>query len=642
MSTDTGRSTLLGLGYVAVYVALDAVSFVQPLLKLGITPWNPQAGLTLAFLLWRGPRHAGWTFAAALLAEIVVRGMTAPGADLAAAAAAIAVCYGTVAYALRRCALVTPIASARDAVLVLLGSTAAALVVALAYVALFVRAGALPVGEAGHAVARYWVGDLNGVLTLAPLLLMLAHRNAAPVAAPPRWGLRGLQVLVLAAALWLVFGARPGQDVQFVYALFVPMVSIALAEGVVGATLATLAVQLGLMAGLDRGFDAGSIVELQFLLVTLGVTALLLGAVVEERARALVQLAAREAEQRALLQAAPDAVLSTDREFRVTSANPVARRMLEAQDSRLEGARLGDLLPGFAIATDAGRAQVRVAGADGASVPVEVAWVALDAPAGPGHLLIARDVTEREQAQAEIRRRDAALARAMRAALAGELASALTHELNQPITALVSYLEAVDILAQPLAERDARLAGTVAKANREAIRASDVLRRLRDFYRGGASAAAPVDVQALVRDVLAAFADRASRLGVELQEGIGGPWNVELDVVQLQMVLHNLVTNALDALEAAKRGGCIRIDAIRSVPAHLRVADDGPGIAPQVARELFEPFTTDKPDGMGLGLAISRSLMRSQGGDLRLERSGPEGTCFVVALPVQPAGELAA
>src|SRR5277367_7153844 len=94
------RDGSFGIGYVVSYVALDAVSYVQPLLKLGITPWNPDAGLTLAFLLLRGWRQAPWTAAAALLAEHLVRGAPAPPFTLICASVVIAVGYGTLAFTL--------------------------------------------------------------------------------------------------------------------------------------------------------------------------------------------------------------------------------------------------------------------------------------------------------------------------------------------------------------------------------------------------------------------------------------------------------------------------------------------------------------------------------------------------------------
>ena len=109
------RSCLLGIGYVGAYVALDAFSFVQPLLKLGITPWNPDAGLTLAFLLFRGWRQVPWVAAAALSAELLVRDVSAPLSALICASVIIAIGYGALAFTLLRRGLDRLLASRRSA-----------------------------------------------------------------------------------------------------------------------------------------------------------------------------------------------------------------------------------------------------------------------------------------------------------------------------------------------------------------------------------------------------------------------------------------------------------------------------------------------------------------------------------------------
>src|SRR3984957_428427 len=206
------RSCLIGIGYLGAYVALDAFSFVQPLLKLGITPWNPDAGLTLAFLLFRGWKQAPWAVAAALSAELLVRDAPAPIAALICASIFIGSGYGALALTLSRRGVDHLLASRRAALEFSLGAAVTAVVVASAYAATFVVAGALPISSAGDAIARNWVGDLNGVLTLTPLLL------AAPRAARAVDALRSHRALILAQAsvlialMLLLFRIRPMGD----------------------------------------------------------------------------------------------------------------------------------------------------------------------------------------------------------------------------------------------------------------------------------------------------------------------------------------------------------------------------------------------------------------------------------------------
>ena len=635
------QSGLLGIAYVVAYVVLDAQSYVQPLLKLGITPWNPDAGLTVAFLLIRGWRQTPWAAVAALSAEIWVRGAPAPWLGLICASMIIGAGYGGLAFVLARRRLDHLLASRRAALEFSAGAALTALAVAAGYAATFVAAGALPASSALDAIARNWVGDLNGILTLTPLLL------AAPLTLRVRPLLREHGLLIasqagtLAVFMLLLFRVHPAGDLPLAYILFAPVVWITLTWGVVGASAATLFIQISLLVIAAPHLSGGSLVEIQYLLVTLALTALLLGAVLAERASALARVATGEAEQRALLEAAPDAVLATNLDGQITSANLAAQRLFAAADGELLGAGLVEWLPDVDPKDRLERRRLSGRRADGGTFSAEIACVRLDPPARAGYLLIARDMTEHDSAQTQLRERDTALARAMRFALAGELATALTHELNQPITALVSYLRAVEILAEPLEIRDLRVHDALHKATREALRASDILKRLRDFYRGGALNRVMIEIRPLIADVVSAFSDRAARLGVEFEQDIRVAHEVCVDRIQLQMVLHNLLGNALDALSETAPGArrvCITVY-MEGERLRLTVEDTGCGVPPDIRSRLFEPFVTNKFDGMGLGLAISRSLLRSQGGELRLDASGSEdppgrGARFVVELPV--------
>jgi C4-dicarboxylate-specific signal transduction histidine kinase len=224
----------------------------------------------------------------------------------------------------------------------------------------------------------------------------------------------------------------------------------------------------------------------------------------------------------------------------------------------------------------------------------------------------------------------------MRFAVAGELASALTHELNQPITALVSYLNASEMLANAGGAEDPRLRTTLRKAGNEAIRAADVLHRLRNLYIGGLSRRDPVDVVALCHAVGAAYADRlrAAQVKLEITADTAVP-QIPADETQLEIVLHNLLANAIDA--TTQGGGIERRIAMRvsgGKAITVTVEDSGTGVAGSLAQQLFEPFVTSKSDGMGLGLAISRSIVRARGGDITSAVS-PRlgGALFSVTLP---------
>jgi len=254
--------------------------------------------------------------------------------------------------------------------------------------------------------------------------------------------------------------------------------------------------------------------------------------------------------------------------------------------------------------------------------------------------------TQRAQVMNQVLEQDAALQRAMRFAVTGQLAAALAHEINQPMTALLSYLRATALLAESPAPDNERVVTTLHKADAEAIRAIAVLRRLREFYRGEGVDLEEVDAAAVCERVANALCDRTRRSGVELQVSSASHLpTVVADRTQLEIVVHNLLTNALDALNAAapSKEHPRRIEVTTHAQASnvfITVEDSGPGISPSVAQRLFEPLVTSKVSGMGLGLSLSRSMLRTQGSDLWVESGRLGGARFVIRLAMQPSAQI--
>jgi signal transduction histidine kinase len=249
--------------------------------------------------------------------------------------------------------------------------------------------------------------------------------------------------------------------------------------------------------------------------------------------------------------------------------------------------------------------------------------------------------TQRDTALRQMRDQDAVLQRSLRFAVAGQLASALTHELNQPMTALISYVRASQLMSESQPHADWRLSGTLRKAGEEAVRAADVLRRLREFYRGEAAHIEATDAVAVCARVADALQDRMRRSAVEfeLQKPAVLP-AVMADRTQLELVVHNLLTNSLDAFDAhsgksfRRRRIEITTEA-RGTDVLIACDDSGPGIDASVTQRLFEPFVTSKSSGMGLGLSLSRTFLRHQGGDLWSEPSRLGGARFVIRVATQ-------
>jgi two-component system sensor kinase FixL len=640
------RDVAVALLYIAGYVLLDWVSYVQPIMQLGITPWNPQSGLTLTFLILCGPKRAPLVVVATILAERMIRGEAVPGPVLLSASVVIAAGYGLAAHLLRSGRLDRVIDSPNETVWFLTISAATTLAVAVVCVWMFTAAELLSHADTVRAVRRYWLGDLSGILTLTPPLLALARRRVDIIGLlSRRWELIA-QLSAVMLILWLVFGWGRPETVRLFYLLFLPVLWVAFRWGGTGAALGTLAVQVGLVVTASaEAEEYPPVADLQLLMVTLESVGLLIGAVVMERAAALKQLAARDTEQRAILNTAPDGILSTGPGGRrILSANPAAADLFGVAQVALAGQDLDGRLPGIRVGSAQGRCSLEARRLDGSLFPVDVAWARIEAPAAEGYIFIVRDATERLSNESKLRERDTALARATRFAMLGELASAITHELNQPITALVSYLRAAQILAAPFGSEDPRLAQTLNKASNEAIRASGVLRRLRDFYRGGAPKLVALNLVDIIDATLKSFEDRLRQAGVRVETDLqSGLPPLQCDQTQVEMVLLNLLGNAIDALMQCPEGERrIRLATeYRGAEVLLAIEDSGPGLAPEVTDRLFDPFVTTKPDGMGLGLTISRSLLRSQGGDVWVRASRLGGACFVIRMPTTVMAQIA-
>jgi two-component system sensor kinase FixL len=220
-------------------------------------------------------------------------------------------------------------------------------------------------------------------------------------------------------------------------------------------------------------------------------------------------------------------------------------------------------------------------------------------------------VDERQRAEEKLRH-------SLRLAAAGEMAGAVAHEVNQPLTALMNYGRSAQMLLEDAA--DSRLRLIIAKVLLEAERASEVVRRLRDFFRSGTTQLQEVEAASLLAAARRIGETTIGVSSISLEVGAGQDLPaVYVDRLQVELVLRNLIANAVESLLAAKQeNGRINVTARREGPQHLRVvvADNGPGLPSATRQTLFQPFISGKPTGMGLGLAVSRAIAEAHGGSL--------------------------
>jgi signal transduction histidine kinase len=501
------------------YMLLDWVSYIHPLGPFNITPWNPQPALAIAWMLLGGLAHAPAVFATIFAADVLIRAAPAGYGGTLVTALALAAGYAGIAWALRRLLHPSPsLYSLRQLTLFIAVVVPGTAIIAAAFVGVLYAAGHIEAGSLSSGWLRFWVGDAVGVLVTAPLLLVIAEpEGRRGFAAIARRGETYLQVALIAATLWVIFSGLGGDPSHHFYLVFLPLIWIAIRNGLPGAVVAVAVIQLGVVLGIHRhSFQSLPIIELQALVAALTLTALYLGVMVDERQR--------------------------------------------ANESLKESLRL---------------------------------------------------------------------------AAAGEMAGAIAHEVNQPLTALTNYGRSGQLLMQ--AGRSAELAGVIDKMVAEAQRASEVVRRLRDFFRQGSTRLERVAVADLLEAVrrIGAQMTRDSAISLKVQADAGLP-PILADRLQIELVLRNLVSNAVEAVDAgAAGGGEVAVTATRTDDQHLRivVTDSGPGVPAEASEQVFAPFVSGKSTGMGLGLAVSRAIAEAHGGSLQA-RTASHGE-FHLVLPFE-------
>jgi C4-dicarboxylate-specific signal transduction histidine kinase len=248
------------------------------------------------------------------------------------------------------------------------------------------------------------------------------------------------------------------------------------------------------------------------------------------------------------------------------------------------------------------------------------------------------DVTARRRAEADARAQREALAHALRLTTLGELVASLSHELSQPLTGIIASAQATRrIVGTPRAgpEDVAHALDDIVKDGKRAV---EVIRHLRALFRKGPAERKPVAVNELIREVLELVGGDATRRGVSIETTLAEPLPVVAgDWVQLQQVVLNLLVNATEAMAAVDPPRTLTIATARPEPGilELTVRDVGVGVKPSELGRMFDPFVTTKPQGLGMGLSISRSIVLAHGGRIRATLNPDRGLTVHVLLPCE-------
>ncbi len=360
-----------------------------------------------------------------------------------------------------------------------------------------------------------------------------------------------------------------------------------------------------------------------------------------------------EAHLRSILATVPDAMIVIDSKGTILSFSAAAEKMFGYSEAEVEGQNVKMLMPSphqerhdgyLKRYLDTGERRIigigRITSAkhrDGSTFPIElsVGEAFLDGQ----HIFTGfiRDLTERQRAQLRLHEIQSELAHVGRVSEMGTLASALAHELNQPLTAVANYCEAArDLLAgEPDPDTLATIREALDDAAQQAVRAGQIVRRLRDFMSHGEIERRLESLHALISEANALALVGSREHGIVIRIHLDATaTEVFVDRIQIQQVLVNLLRNAVDAMVSAdRRVLTIHTADLPDEMVQVSVADTGGGISDAVAAQLFQPFVTSKEAGMGIGLSICRTIVEAHGGRIWFEPSAEGGTVFHFTLP---------
>lgn len=466
-----------------------------------------------------------------------------------------------------------------------------------------------------------------------------------------------LAPLAVAIAFSTHFAVQDFLAHKAAFILFLPAILVASIAGGIGPGLVAVILSLSgafYLSGLQPDlFD--ELVEFAVFAV-MGLAIAWMGEMLHHARRLMdgteTTLNAREAHLRSILDTVLDATVVIEKDGTIVSFNAAAVRQFGYTEVEVVGQNVRILMPEPYRHEHDGymhryltTGEKRIIGIDrvvvgrrkdGSTFPMKLAVGEMKNGDKTFFTGFIRDLTEREESAARLQEIQGELARLARLNELGEMASTLAHELNQPLSAIANYVQGCIRLLRNMDDALAsRMREALEETAKQSLRAGQIIRHLREFVTRGETEKAPEDIRKLVEEAGALALVGSRERGVRsVFDFVPGADTVMADRVQIQQVLINLMRNAMEAMRDSERRELV----VRTAPNGdaqivVEVADTGPGIPDEIAAQLFKPFVTTKPGGMGVGLSISKRIVEAHGGGISVSRNGNGGATFRFTLP---------